>query len=534
MTSVQALQRPHHAFQAAPALAAPTPEHVSPGRALLGVLMPVLGSLLLTLDLQMTNAALTQVIQGELAFTPDEATWISIAYVSAELIAIPLAGWLGQVFSHRWYLTVNAALFVGCSLACAMSWDLSSLMVFRSVLGFVAGGFTALAFTRVLTHLPRAKQHIGFVMTSITTGLPVSIGPLVAGWLVNDYQWQYIYYLNVPLGLLVMAGLWHWIDPQPMQLPRLKQIDWLGTAVMAVSMMSLVTVLERGNTENWFDSEFIVRLSITSVLLLTLFCWIELQSSKPLINLRLLRERTFALANVFNLAVGLVLAYSFVVTQYLGQVQGYNALQIGRLLLWGSIVNPTIPKLIEHVETRLLLGIAVSIFVVSCFINITLTSDVAAHELFWSQFVRALGQPMMIAILAFIATDNIKKQQADSASAIFNTIRTLASTIGTATLGTLLTKREQFHSNRLVESVSMFNHQTQARLQELSQMFTGKLGDPQAAQSQAVSMLRQTVRQQAYVMAFSDCFYFIGMGILLSGIVILFFKKIRKPGESVS
>lgn len=529
-----ALHRPQHTSQVAPTLASPAPEHVSPGRALLGVLMPVLGSLLLTLDLQMTNASLTQMLQGELAFTPDEATWISVAYVSAELIAIPLAGWLGQVFSHRWYLSVNAALFVGFSFACANAWDLSSLMVFRAVQGWVAGGFTALAFTRVLMQLPRAKQHVGFVMTSITTGIPVSIGPILAGWIVNDYQWQYIYYLNVPLGLLVMIGLWHWVDPQPMQLPLLKQIDWLGTIVMAIGMISLVTVLERGNTDNWFDSEFIVRLSITSVLLLTLFCWIELQSNQPMINLRLLRDHTFALANVFNLAVGLVLAYSFIVTQYLGQIQGYNALQIGRLLLWGSIVNPTVPKLIEHVENRLLLGIGISIFVVSCFMNTTLTSDVAAHELFWSQFVRALGQPMMIAVLAFIATNNIKKQQADSASAIFNTIRTLASTIGTATLGTLLTKREQFHYNRIGESVSMFNSPTQARLQELSQMFTGKLGDPHAAQSQAVSMLGQTVRQQAYVMAFSDCFYFIGMGILLSGIVILFIKKIRKPGEGLN
>lgn len=534
MAIIKLTHLPEHASQAAPNLAPPTPEHVSSGRALLSVLMPVLGSLLLTLDLQMTNASFTQVIEGDLGFTPDEASWIAVAYVSAELIAIPLAVWLSQVFSQRWYLAVNAALFVGFSLACALAWDLSSMIVFRAVMGLVAGGFTVLSFTRVMTHLPRSKQHIGFSMTSIASGLPVSIGPLLAGWLVNDYQWQYIYYLNVPLGLLVLVGIWHWIDAQPMQLPLLKQIDWLGTIVMASGMISLVTVLERGNTENWFDSELIVSLTIISVLCLTLFCWIELQSSQPLIDLRLLRQRTFALANIFNLAVGLILAHSFIVTQYLGQIQGYNALQTGRLLLWGSIVNPTSSKLIEYVESRLVLGIGISIFAVSCFMNSTLSYDVAAHELFWSQFIRALGQPLIIGILAFIATDNIKKAQAGSASAIFNTIRTLASTLGTAILGTLLTKREQFHSNRLVEYVSIFNHQTQVRLQELSHLFTGKLGDPHAAQAQAVLMLGQTVRQQAYVMAFSDCFYFIGIGILLSSIVILFLKKIKKPVESVN
>ncbi len=316
MTAVKLLQLPQHAPQAAPTLAPPTPEHVSPARALLGVLMPVLGSLLLTLDLQTTNAGFSQMIQGDLAFTPDEASWVTVAYTSAELIIIPLAGWLSQAFSQRWYLAFNAALFICFSIACASAWDLSSMIVFRFFQGLVAGGFTVLAFTRVLTQLPRSKQHIGFVMTSITAGLPVSIGPLLAGWLVNDYQWQYIYYLNVPLGLLVMAGIWHWIDPQPMQVPVLKQIDWLGTIVMAIAMISLVTILERGNTENWFDSALIVHLSILAVLSLALFCWIELQSSQPLINLRILGQRTFALANIFNLAVGLVLAYAYVTADF--------------------------------------------------------------------------------------------------------------------------------------------------------------------------------------------------------------------------
>ncbi len=534
MTTVKSLQLPQHAPQAAPSLAPPIPEHVSPKTALLGVLMPVLGSLVTALQLQMTNAGFTQMIAGELAFTPDEGTWVTVAYTSAELLIIPLAGWLSQAFSHRWYLSVNAALFVCFSIACASASDLSSMIVFQALQGLVAGGFTVLAFTRVLTHLPRSKQHIGLIFTSITAGLPASLGPILAGWLINDYRWQYIYYLNVALGMLVMAGIWHWVQPQPMRLSLLKQIDWLGTIVLAIGVISLLTVLERGNTENWFDSEFIVLLSIISVLFLALFCWIELNHQNPLINLRILRQRTFGLANILNLAVGLLLSYPYVVTQYLYQIQGYNLLQIGRLLVWGSIINPLLGKLIEHIESRLLLAIGFSIFATSCFINSTFSYYVAAHELVWSQLVRALGLPMSIALIAFIATDNIKKEQADDASVIFNMIRTFTGAMGTSIIGTLLTKREQYHSNIIVDSVSIYNHQTQARLQELSQLFTGKLGDPHAAQSQARSMIAQTVRREAYVMAFSDCFIFIGVGVLLSGIVILFLKKIKKPGESVN
>ena len=522
-------QLPQQSPQAAPALALPRPDQVSPARALLGVVMPVLGALLTTLDLQMTNAALTEQIQGALGFTADEATWISVAYISAEVIIIPLAGWLSRACSRRWYLVVNATLFVCVSIACALAWDLPSLIVFRTLQGLVAGGFTVLAFTMVLTQMPRSKQNIGFVMVSVTSGLPVPIGPLLAGWLIDNYNWHYIYYLNVPLGLLLIAGLWRWIDPQPLRLSLLRQIDWLGAMVMAVGVLCLVTVLERGNTENWFDSDQIVLLSVISVLLLAGFCWIELNCRQPLIDLRLLGQRHFAFANAINFCVGIILAYGYVMTVYLGQIQGYNSVQIGAVLIWGSIVNPTVPKLIEHVENRLLLGIAIALFVTSCFMNSALTHDVAAHELVWSQVVRALGQPMLIAVIAFIATDNIKKEQAESASAIFNLVRTLGATMGTATLGTLLTRREQFHSNRLVESVSMSSQQTLERLQQLSLSFTSKLGDPAAAQEQAMSAVGQTVRREANVLAFSDCFYFIGIAIILSGLFILGLKKSSKP-----
>lgn len=326
---------PEQALQPSPALALPRPDQVSPKRALFGVIMPVLGSLIATLDLQMTNAGLKD-IQGALGFSADEATWVSIAYTSAELAMIPLAGWLSRIFSRRWYLSVNAALFVGVSLACAMAWNLPSLMVFRALQGLVAGGFIVMAFTIVITQMPRAKQHIGLVMVGITSSLPVPIGQLLTGWFTDNYNWQYIYYFNIPLGLLLIAGLWHWIDMQPMRLSLLKQVDWLGLAILMVSMTCLVTVLQRGNTENWFDSDFIVQLSLTSAVFLGLFCWLELNRSQPLIDVHLLRQRNFALINIVNLSVGLVLAYAYVLPLYLGQVQGYNAVQIGCVLIWGG------------------------------------------------------------------------------------------------------------------------------------------------------------------------------------------------------
>ncbi|MBV8884636.1 MAG: MFS transporter [Chroococcidiopsidaceae cyanobacterium CP_BM_RX_35] len=183
MTIVQSLQLPQHLPQTAPPLAPPTPEHVSPARTMLSVVMVVLGSVVTTLDLQMTNPALSQQIEGSLGFTPDDATWITVCYTSAELIFISLGGWLTDAFSRRRYLSLNLAIFVGFSLTCAMSWDLPSIIVFRTFLGLVSGTFTYSSFNMVLTQLPRAKQPLGFVMLLITVGLPIPIGNFLAGWI---------------------------------------------------------------------------------------------------------------------------------------------------------------------------------------------------------------------------------------------------------------------------------------------------------------------------------------------------------------
>ncbi len=532
MTTVKSLQLPKHAPQATPSLAAPTPEHVSPARTLLGVVMCVMGSVVSTLDLQMTNPGLSQQIEGSLGFTSDEATWITVAYTSAELIVIPLGGWLTDAFSRRRYLSLSMAIFVGFSLACAHAWDLHSLIVFRTFLGLVSGTFTYSAFNMVLTQLPRAKQPIGFIMILITVGLPVPIGSFLAGWIDEHLGWQCIYYLNMILGLLVMAGIRHWIDPQPMRLYKLFQVDWLGTIVLAISMICLVTALERGNTENWFDSEFIVLLSLISVWSFAIFCWIELNQPRPLIDLRILGQRNFAFGNILSATFGIFLGYTSTMAQYLGQIQGYNPVQISSALIWGSLVNPLVGKIIERIETRLVLGVGTSIFAISCFMNSTLDYDVARDQFIGSQLVRALVQAMTGAAISYVATENIKKEQANDASAIYNLIRSIAGTMAGAGIGTLITKRDQYHSNIIVDTVSIYNHPTQARMQQLGEFFTSKLGDPHAAQSQAVQSIAQTVRQQAYIIAYGDAFYFIGMAAILGAIFsIPFLTKIKKPGD---
>lgn len=499
----------------------------------IGVFGTILGAFMAVLDIQITNASL-QDIQAALGATLEEGSWISTAYLVAEIVVIPVSGWLSRVFSTRWYLLVNAALFIFFSICCAWAWNLNSMIVFRALQGFTGGILIPMAFAVVLTTLPPAKQPIGLAMFAITATFAPSIGPTLGGWLTENFSWHYIFYLNLIPGIILLSAVWYAIAPQPLQLQMLKQGDWWGILSMAIGLGSLQVVLEEGSRKDWFGSGFILRLSIIAAIFLALFFWIELTRKQPFINLRLLTNRNFGLATIVNVSLGLGLYGSiYILPLYLAQIQGYNALQIGEVIMWAGVpqlfIVPLVPKLMQRIDIRFLIAVGVSLFAVSCFMNSNMTNQTGIDQLRWSQLVRALGQPLIMVPLSSIATAGLAKEQAGSASGLFNMMRNLGGSVGIAAIATLLTQREQFHSNRLGEAVSLYNPATQQRLEQQTQFFVSRGADLSTAQNQAIATITNTVRREAYVMAFNDCFYFVAWALLLSGIAIIFFKKV-KPG----
>jgi len=304
---------------------------------------------------------------------------------------------------------------------------------------------------------------------------------------------------------------------------------------MAIGLGSLQVVLEEGSRKDWFGSPLIVRLAVIAAIFLIIFFWIEFTRRQPFINLRLLGRRNFGLASIVNVSLGIGLYGSvYILPLYLAQIQGYNPLQIGEVIMWLGLpqlfIVPIVPKLMQRLDTRLLIGIGISLFAVSCFMNSTLTHDTGIDQLRWSQLVRAMGQPLIFVPLSSIATAGIEKEQAGSASSLFNMMRNLGGSMGIAALATLLTRREQFHSNRLGEAISLYSPETQQRIDQLTQFFISRGADFTTAQSQAIASISNIVRREAYVMAFNDCFYFIGITLLLSGLAIIFFKQVKATG----
>jgi DHA2 family multidrug resistance protein len=535
MTALQAtLDTPASAPTVRPSPAdAPTAPEVSakvPTKTWIAVIGATLGAFMAVLNIQIVNASLAD-IQGAIGAGIDDGGWISTSYLIAEIVVIPLSGWLAQVFSVRIYLLTNAVLFLVFSAACAFAQDLPQMIALRAVQGFTGGVLIPMAFTLIITLLPKAKQPIGLAMFAISATFAPAIGPTIGGYLTENFGWEYIFYVNVIPGAIMIAMLFFSLEAKPMKLSQLAKGDWAGIVTMAIGLAALQTVLEEGNKDDWFGSPFIVRLAVIAAIALTLFVAIELTAKKPLLNLRILFRRNFGFGVLANFLLGVALYGSvFILPVYLSRIQGYNSEQIGMVLAWTGlpqlVLIPLVPRLMKRVDPRIVIGVGFALFAASNFMNIYMTNDYATDQLFWPNVVRAIGQALVFAPLSAIATAGIEAENAGSASGLFNMMRNLGGAIGIAALQTLLTKREQYHSNVLSQSVSMFEQATRTRLEQLTQYFMNHgVIDRVDAAHRAYVAIGHVVQKQAYILAFSDTFYLLGVALIVALIASMLLKK---------
>ncbi len=531
-------RQPSFPDRVAPALAASgTPaqpanqntDYVS-AKTWIAVIGATLGAFLAVLNIQIVNSSLAD-IQGAIGAGIDDGGWVSTSYLVTEIIVIPLSGWLAGVFSMRFYLLVNTALFLAFSVACAYAGNLSEMIILRAFQGFSGGVLIPAAFTIIVTMLPRSKQPIGLAFFALSATFAPAIGPTIGGYLNENYGWEYIFYVNLVPGLVMLGMLFYALPKSKMQLGLLKQGDWFGIVTMAIGLGALQTFLEEGNKDDWFGSQYITNLAITAGVALTAFLIIELTVKRPLLNLKLLLRRNFGLGTLSNVLLGAALyGSSFVLPLYLSQVQGYNAEQIGEVLAWTGIPQlfliPLMPRVMRFIDARVLIAVGFLLFAGSNFMNVFLTTDYSGPQLFWPNIVRAVGQAMIFTTLSVVASAGIEKENAGSASGLFNMTRNLGGAIGIALLQTVITKREQFHSNVLVQSVSEFNEATRQRIAELSHYFlTHGISDPATAQHQAIIAIGKIVRKQATIMAYSDTFVFMGLALVIAFGLGLLLKK---------
>ncbi|MEK2690664.1 DHA2 family efflux MFS transporter permease subunit [Bdellovibrio sp. GT3] len=499
----------------------------------LAVFGAVLGAFMAILDIQITNASIRD-ITGGLGATLEEGSWISTSYLVAEIVIIPISGWLTRVFSLRTYLTWTSILFLIFSVACGLAWNLESMIIFRALQGATGGALIPLAF-QVILRMPTSKRNIGMAMFAITATFAPAIGPTVGGYLTQMFHWSVVFYMNLIPGAFLMAAIYFGIDKAPKQLDLLKQIDRWGIITMAIGLSSLTIFLEEGERKDWFNSSTIIWLAISSLVFLTAFLWIELKIKNPFINLRLLMQKNFGFGCLVNFVVGLAMYGAlYLLPLYLATIQGYNSVDIGRTMMWAGIpqllILPFVPKILARVDARWLAFIGINIFGISCLMNSHMTADVGYDQLMWSQIVRAMGQPLLMIPLSTITTGLVAPQDVGSASGLFNMLRNLGGSVGIALLGTMMSHREKFHSAMLTEGVSLFHKNTQQRIADLEGFFMSRGADVVTAHQKAIATLDVLVRKQANLLSFNDCFKFVAIALVASSVLILLCDKVKGGG----
>jgi MFS transporter, DHA2 family, multidrug resistance protein len=504
----------------------------------IAVLAAMVGAFMAILNIQITNASLLN-IEGGIGTGVDNGSWISTSYLIGEIVVIPLTGYLSRVFSFRTYLIVSTFFFALFSMACAFVHDLGSMIAMRGLQGFAGGVMIPMAFTMVGTKLSPAQKPIGLAMFSLAVTFAPAVGPTIGGYLTENYGWQTIFFVNTAPSAIMIAALWFTLEREPMRLGLLKEGDWAGIVTMAVGLAAFQTMLEEGNKDDWFGSPFIVHLAVVAAISLTAFIVIEFTIAKPLIDLRLLRNRNFGIGTLGNVLIGFALFGSvYVLPQYLGQVQGYNAEQIGQVLAWTGlpqlILIPLVPRLMKVVDARYIGFAGLALFALSSFMNVGISLDYSGDQLLLPNIIRAIGQALVITPLSAITTLDIAPKDAANVSGISNMLRNLGGAVGTATLATIITKREQFHSNIIGQSVTLTRDVVRQRISEMTDYFMSHgISDAAAAQHQAVVELGKIVKRQALVLGFGDAFAVIGIVLALAAVLLLFARK-ASPGSGAS
>lgn len=521
-----------------PMLQAMSEDVAVPLKNWLAVVGSAIGAFMAVLDIQITASSLRN-IQGGLGASVDEGSWISTSYLIAEIVTIPLSGWLATVFSPRIYIIVNAVLFLLFSILCGTAHDMPTMIVFRALQGFTGGVLIPMCFSTILQMLPPSKQPIGLAIFSMSATFAPSVGPSIGGYITDTYSWPYIFFLNVIPGLLLIGLLLYSMPSSPMRLELLKKNDIPGIISMTIGLSSLIFVLEEGQRKDWFGSDVIRLAAVVAAVALSIFIVCELVAKHPLVNLRLLSRRNFGLGTVASIALGFALYGSvYLLPLYLAIVQGYSAWQIGQVLMWSGlpqlIITPFVPVLMKKIDPRVLVSFGFILFGASCAMNGFMSHDYAGDQLVLSMVVRAFGLPFIITPLSALSTGGIEREQAGSASALFNMLRNLGGSIGTALSSTLVTQREQFHSTRLLENISYADLSVRNWLTQVSHHFVHAGASTWSANEQALQLLSNHVRKESFVMAFNDAFLFVALVLFLGALTTMLMAKPRGTVSSAA
>ena len=497
-------------------------------RAWVAVLGGIVGCFMAGMNVHVTNASLPDV-RGSLGASFEEGSWITTAYLVAEIVIIPLTGWLVSVFSMRRVLMVGTGGFILFSLACSLAPNIGIMIATRALQGAFGGVLIPLSFQIIVSELPAARHPLGMALFAVANNVAQAAGPALGGWLTDTYSWRWIFYLQLPPGLLLLVAI-GWATPRAhAALDRLRQGDWGGIAAMAVGLSALQIMLEEGERKDWFSSAFIVNAAVIAACGLIAFVVIELTRAQPFINLRLLARYNFGLASLMQFTFGAaVFGVVFLVPNYFAEVHHYNAQAIGLTMIPYGLVQFVMsfatPKLMRWTSVRATIVLGFAVMAAGCLMNIHLDSNSASNTIVPSLVVRGIGQSFIVVALGVMAVEGLEKTEVGSASGLFSTVRNVGGAIGIAIAGQIVIEREKLHAARIGESLTPFSMQMRQRTLEWVRLVSHQQIDRATAlygaaaaplRERTLGLVDRLIHHEALLLAYSDAFLIAGISMLL-------------------
>jgi DHA2 family multidrug resistance protein len=492
-----------------------------------------LASVLELVDTSIVNVAIPHMM-GNLGATLDEVAWVSTGYIVANVIVLPLTSWLSDRFGRRNYYTGSILLFTLASFFCGAARSLEGLVLWRVIQGIGGGALISTAQAILFDVFPVRER--GTAMSIFGMGVMVgpTLGPTLGGWITDNYSWPWIFYINVPLGLLAAVLTWRWVT-EPSHLVRRTRVDWLGLALLILGIGALQVLLERGESKDWFESREIIVETIVAGVGVVAFIWHELTTSNPIVNLRILRNRQLAGGVAFAVILGLALYSSvFALPVFLQNLLGYSAWDTGRVLFPGAIASAftmaMMGRLSGRFDARLLVTIGVLLFLWSMWLHYHFTTAIGMNDLLLPMVLRGVGLGFIFVPLTGAAVADLRTDQLAQGTGLFNLARQLGGSFGIAVTATLLSRFTEQSREALLPHLTAGSPSATGWLQQATARLASLGSSLPEAQQRAHALLEATLRQQASMVAFEKVFLTMGLTFVAALPLLLLFRVGRARG----
>lgn len=492
-----------------------------------------LASVLELVDTSIVNVAIPHMM-GNLGATLEEVAWVSTGYIVANVIVLPLTSWLSERFGRRNYYTGSILLFTLASFFCGAARSLETLVFWRVVQGIGGGALISTAQAILFDVFPLRERATAMAIFGMGVMVGPTLGPTLGGWITDTYAWPWIFYINLPLGLMAAAATWRSV-PEPEHSIRRTRVDWLGLAFLIVGIGALQVLLERGESKDWFESREIVVEAIAAAVGLVAFVWHELRTADPIVDLRILRNRQLAVGVVFAVVLGFALYASvFALPVFLQNLLGYSAWDTGRVILPGAIAAAftmaAMGRLSPRVDARVLITIGVLLFFWSMGLHSRLTTAIGMHDLFWPMILRGVGLGFIFVPLTGAAVADLKPAQLAQGTGLFNLSRQLGGSLGIALTATLVTRFTEQSREALLPHLSAASPAATSWLERTTAHLLATAGSLPAARQQANALLEAALRAQASMVAFEKVFLVMGVTFVAALPLLLLFRTGRVRG----